>query len=435
MNLLKFSFGNSQIAIKYMTVARKNSSYDVLKIRDYRHYILARTLVSISITIMATIVGWQVYAYTHDVLSLGLIGLSEFVPAFIVGLAGGYIADKFDRKKIIMTCIFFLAISAFSLFLLSTKLEFLIKNYGVVFIYCVVGFTGLIRGFLSPANTAFGSQLIPKELFSQAATFTTMSWQVANIGGPAIGGIIYAVTKEAWPSYLLVMMCEFSGLFLASTIASRHITVEKSDASEKEDFWASIQTGLKFVFKHQIILGAISLDMFAVLFGGAVAMLPAFAKDILTLGPEGLGIMRAAPAIGALLMAWILTQYPIKKNTGKMLLFAVAGFGICTIFFAVSTNFWLSLLMLAGTGFFDTVSMVIRGTIIQLYTPNEMRGRVSAVNALFIGSSNELGGFESGVAARFMGLVPSVIFGGVMTLVVVATAWFAAPKLKNLNEM
>ncbi len=418
-----------------MTFARDNSAYDVLKIRDYRHYILARTLVSFGVTIMSTVVSWQVYAYTHDVLSLGLIGLAEFIPAFIVGLAAGHVADNFDRKKIMMTCIFLLGISAFSLFLLSTKFEFLIKNYGVIFIYCVVGFTGLIRGFHSPANTAFGAQLIPKTLFSQAATYTTMSWQIANIGGPAVGGIIYAITGQAWPSYLLVVLFVFTGFFLANTITSRHVEKEKSSDSAKENIWTSIQSGLTFVFNHQILLGAITLDMFAVLFGGAVAMLPAFAKDILYQGPEGLGMMRAAPAIGALIMAWILTQFPIKQNAGKMLLFSVTGFGVCTIFFAVSTNFGFSLLMLAGTGFFDDISMVVRGTTLQLYTPNDMRGRVSSVNALFIGSSNELGGFESGVAARFMGLVPSVIFGGVMTLIVVTTTWFAAPKLRDLNEM
>ncbi len=412
-----------------------SAAYDVLKIRDYRNYILARTLTSFGITVMATIVSWQVYSYTHDVLSLGLIGLAEFVPAFVVGLAGGHLADNFDRRKIIMTGMFLLGISALSLFVLSTRLEFLLKNNGVIFIYCVVAFTGLVRGLLSPANTAFSTQLIPKELFSQAATYTTMSWQIANIGGPAIGGLIYALTNEAWISYLLVVICEFTALFFVSTVASRHVEKIKSPDTPKENIWLSIQSGLKFVFKHQIILGALSLDMFAVLFGGAVAMLPAFAKDILNLGPEGLGMMRAAPAIGALIMAWLLTHYPIKENAGKKLLFAVGGFGICTILFAVSKNFWLSLLVLAGTGFFDTISMVVRGTILQIYTPNDMRGRVSAVNALFIGSSNELGGFESGVAARFMGLILSVIFGGVMTLVVVGSTWFVAPKLRDLNEM
>jgi MFS family permease len=418
-----------------MTFARDNSAYDVLKIPDYRNFIIARTLASFGITMMATIVGWQIYNYTHDVLSLGLIGLAEFIPAFIVSLVGGYVADNFNRKKIILTCFFLLGISAVTLLLLSTKFEFLIRTHGVVFIYGVVGFTGLVRGFLSPASSAFGAQLIPKELFAKASTWSTMSWHIANIGGPAVGGLIYALTQQAGPCYFFVIVFVFTGLFFANVIPSRHISRNKDSGEKREGFRAAVYSGLRFVFKNQIILGAISLDMLAVLFGGAVAMLPAFAKDILNLGPEGLGLMRAAPAIGALIMAWILTHYPIKQNAGKVLLFAVAGFGICTIFFAVSTHLWLSLLMLAGTGFFDNISMVVRGTTIQLYTPNEMRGRVSAVNSLFIGSSNELGGFESGVAARFMGLVPSVVFGGVMTLIVVTSTWFAAPKLRDLNEM
>lgn len=418
-----------------MTFERDSSGYEVLKIRDYRNYIAAKTLSNFGVTMMATIVGWQIYAYTHDVLSLGLIGLAEFVPAFIVSLAGGYVADNFDRKKIMLTCFFLLGISAIMLLLLSTKLEFLIKTYGVVFIYCVVGFTGLIRGFLSPSSSAFGSQLIPKELLAKATTWSTMSWHIANIGGPAVGGIVYALTQQASICYVLVIILLFTGLYFTKTIPSRHINLDKENGEKRENFSSAIQSGLKFVFKNQIIFGALSLDMLAVLFGGAVAMLPAFAKDILNTGPEGLGLMRAAPAIGAVLMAWILTHFPIKQNAGKVLLFAVAAFGVCTIFFAVSTNFWFSLLMLAGTGFFDNISMVVRGTTLQLYTPNEMRGRVTAVNSLFVGSSNELGGFESGVAARFMGLVPSVIFGGIMTLIVVSATWFTAPELRDLNEM
>ena len=414
----------------------KSSAYDVLKIKDFRSYILARTFITFGVNVLGTVVGWQIYEYTKDTFSLGLIGLAEFVPFLIVTLIGGYIADIFDRKIIIQTCIFLYAACAFSLFMISTSYAYVIESYGVMPIYFIIGLTGLVRGFLGPAQTAFAAQLVPKELFTNAVTWSTTSWHISSIGGPAIGGILYGISKGAWSSYLIVTILALIGLLLLLTIKSRHevrIVEPNTEGVPKESFFQNIKTGTDFVFKNQVILGSLALDMFAVLFGGAVALLPAFAKDILQLGPEGLGIMRAAPAVGALVMAVILSYHPPVKNSGKILLYSVAGFGICTIFFAVSTNYWFSLIMLAGTGFFDNVSMVIRGTVIQLFTPNEMRGRVSAVNSLFIGSSNELGAFESGLAAKFMGLVPSVVFGGTMTLIVVLTTWLKAPKLRSLN--
>ena len=414
----------------------KSSAYDVLKIKDFRSYILARTFITFGVNVLGTVVGWQIYEYTKDTFSLGLIGLAEFVPFLIVTLIGGYIADIFDRKIIIQTCIFLYAACAFSLFMISTSYAYVIESYGVTPIYFIIGLTGLVRGFLGPAQTAFAAQLVPKELFTNAVTWSTTSWHISSIGGPAIGGILYGLSKGAWSSYLVVTILALIGLLLLLTIKSRHevrIVEPNTEGVSKESFFQNIKTGTDFVFKNQVILGSLALDMFAVLFGGAVALLPAFAKDILHLGPEGLGIMRAAPAVGALVMAVILSYHPPVKNSGKILLYSVGGFGVCTILFAISTNYWFSLIMLAGTGFFDNVSMVIRGTVIQLFTPNEMRGRVSAVNSLFIGSSNELGAFESGLAAKFMGLVPSVVFGGTMTLIVVLTTWLKAPKLRSLN--
>ena len=414
----------------------KSSAYDVLKIKDFRSYILARTFITFGVNVLGTVVGWQIYEYTKDTFSLGLIGLAEFVPFLIVTLIGGYIADIFDRKIIIQTCIFLYAACAFSLFMISTSYAYVIESYGVTPIYFIIGLTGLVRGFLGPAQTAFAAQLVPKELFTNAVTWSTTSWHISSIGGPAIGGILYGLSKGAWSSYLVVTILALIGLLLLLTIKSRHevrIVEPNTEGVSKESFFQNIKTGTDFVFKNQVILGSLALDMFAVLFGGAVALLPAFAKDILHLGPEGLGIMRAAPAVGALVMAVILSYHPPVKNSGKILLYSVGGFGVCTILFAISTNYWFSLIMLAGTGFFDNVSMVIRGTVIQLFTPNEMRGRVSAVNSLFIGSSNELGAFESGLAAKFMGLVPSVVFGGTMTLIVVLTTWLKAPKLRSLT--
>jgi MFS family permease len=422
-----------------MSQTRQDSAYDVLKIKDYRSYLIARTFITFGTNVLATVVGWQIYEYTEDTFSLGLIGLAEFLPFLVVTLLGGYVADIFDRKKIIQTCVFFYVLCAFTLFMLSTNYKIVIDQYGVVPIYVIISLTGLVRGFLGPAQSAFAAQLVPKELLTNAATWSTMSWHIASIGGPAIGGLMYAFSKGAWSSYGLVTALALIGLLFFFSIKSYHVEKSKisfdakGEVAKKEGFFDNVQNGIDFVFKNEIILGSLALDMFAVLFGGAVALLPAFAKDILTMGPEGLGILRAAPAVGALIMAIYLTRNPPTVNAGKNLLLAVAGFGVCTILFAFSTNFWFSALMLAGTGFFDNFSMVIRGTIVQLFTPNEMRGRVSSVNSLFIGSSNELGAFESGLAAKIMGLVPSVVFGGTMTLFVVLTTWQKAPKLRSLN--
>jgi MFS family permease len=415
-----------------MSLTRQNSAYDVLKIKDYRFYIIARTFITFGVNILATVVGWQVYEHTQDTFSLGLIGLAEFLPFLVVTLIGGYIADIFDRKKIMQTCIFLYTLCALLLFFLTTSYKNIIDIYGVLPIYIIISLTGFVRGFLGPAQQAFAAQLVPKELLTNAATWSTMSWHIASIGGPAVGGILYGISKSAWSSYALVVVLAFIGFLFILSIKSRH-TVKNTEGVPKEGFFESVNVGMDFVFKNQMIWGSLALDMFAVLFGGAVALLPAFAKDVLQLGPEGLGMLRAAPAVGALTMAIYLANNPPTQNAGRNLLYAVAGFGMCTILFAVSKNIWVSALMLAGTGFCDNYSMVIRGTIIQLFTPNEMRGRVSAVNSLFIGSSNELGAFESGLAAKLMGLVPSVVFGGTMTLFVVLTTWLKAPKLRSLK--
>jgi MFS family permease len=422
-----------------MSNTRRSDAYEVLKITDYRRYITGRTCITFGINVLATVVGWQVYEFlpaempTNDkALALGYIGLAEFVPFLIVTLIGGYIADILDRKKIIQTCVFLYSCCALLLFFLSSNFSHILKEHGVTPIYWIIGMTGLVRGFLGPAQSAFAAQLVPPQLYANAATFTTMSWHISAIGGPAVGGLLYGFSKSATSSYLLVTILALTGFILIYFIDSRH-EVNQTEGVKKEGFFDSVRSGLHFVMNKQVVLGSLALDMFAVLFGGAVILLPAFAKDVLQIGPEGMGILRASPAIGALVMAGILVYYPPVKNAGKLLLYAVAGFGVCTILFAMSKSFWFSALMLAGTGFFDNVSMVIRGTVIQLFTPNEMRGRVSSVNSIFIGSSNELGAFESGVAAKLMGLVPSVIFGGSMTLLTVAITWFSAPKLRDLD--
>ncbi|MBL7816095.1 MAG: MFS transporter [Saprospiraceae bacterium] len=420
-----------------MSLTKHSSPYEVLKIRDFRYYVLGRMGITFGINILGTAVGWQIYEHTKDALSLGLIGLVEFVPFIIVTLIGGYIADIFDRRKIILTCVSLYSLCALGLYLLSDSFAYIIDSVGVTPIFVLIGATGLVRGFLGPAQSAFAAQLVPSELYANSATWTTMSWHISAVGGPAVAGLLCGWHHSAWSSYAVVVALATIGLVLITTVKSRHAAKNTLDTEggqkQREGFFDSVRVGLSFVKNNQFLLGALALDMFAVLFGGAVAMLPAFAKDILAVGPEGFGMLRTAPAVGALVMSVYLAYNPPVKNAGVKLLVSVAGFGICTILFALSDNFIFSLFMLAGTGFFDNVSMVIRGTIVSLFTPDEMRGRVSAVNSLFIGSSNELGAFESGLAARLMGLVPSVVFGGVMTMIVVATAWVKAPKLRGLD--
>jgi MFS family permease len=417
-----------------MAQIQANSAYEVLQIPDYRNYLLSRTLVTLGVNVMGTTVGWQVYEITHEPFSLGLIGLAEFLPFLVVTLIGGYIADIFDRRSIMRNCLVLYSICALSLYVFTHYYPATLVQYSALPIFLVIGLTGLVRGFMSPAQTAFAAQLVPPQLYANATTWSTMSWHLSSIGGPALGGLLCGMSGTAWPSYLLTSLLALAGLYFLLQISSKHSpNVQDGKGAQREGFFSSVRSGLSFVFKNQVILGSLAMDMFAVLFGGAVALLPAFAKDILEVGPRGFGALRAAPAVGAFVMAWILAYRPPRVHAGRMLLIAVAGFGLCTILFALSRNFWFSLLMLAGTGFFDNISMVIRGVIVQLFTPNEMRGRVSAVNALFVGSSNELGAFESGLAARFLGLVPSVVFGGSMTLLVVLTTWWKAPKLRDLD--
>jgi MFS family permease len=417
----KAIFGHYSLALQIfalMAQTRQDSAYDALKIPAFRNYLIARTLITFGINIVATTVGWQIYELTGEPFSLGMIGLAEFLPFLVVTLIGGYVADLVDRRSIILACVATYICCTIALYLFSsTWSEFLQPSrWGVWPIFVIIGLTGLIRGFLSPANYAFSAQLVPTELLGNSSTWTTMSWHISAVGGPAVGGALCAISKGASLSYTVTILICSIGLGMILSVPSQH---KAADKKPRENLFTSVGEGLKFVFKNQILLGALALDMFAVLFGGAVALLPAFAKDVLQVDATGFGALRAAPAVGALVMAWILAYRPANVGAGKKMLLAVAGFGVCTVLFAISTNFWFSLLMLAGTGFFDNVSMVIRGTIVQLFTPNEMRGRVSAVNSIFVGSSNELGAFESGLAARLMGLVPSVVFGGCMTILVV----------------
>lgn len=408
-----------------------NDAFAVLKIKNFSYFLTYRFLMTSATIMQSVIVGWQLYSITKDALSLGLIGLAEVIPQISIALFAGHLVDIWERKKIIKNTSILLLLGSAILLIYSIPSFKLHESFGVMPIFITIFITGLVRGILMPAHNALLGQLVPRELLANAATWNSANWQVAAVAGPAIGGLIYGFFGII-PAYAVVF-----GIYLASYLTLFKITgtykVDASSIKIEDSIFVRIHDGIKYVFNNQVLLGAFSLDMFAVLFGGAVAMLPIYASDILKIGPEGLGILRACPAVGAIFMSVFLAFNPPLNNSGKHLLFCVTGFGIMMILFAVSRIFWFSALVLVLSGAFDNVSVVIRGTILQLFTPNEMRGRVSAVNSIFIGSSNELGAFESGVAAKLMGLVPSVVFGGAMTILVVLVSVIKVPELRRLK--
>ena len=404
--------------------------YAALRIPEYRRFISARVCITIAIQIQAVVVGWQVYELTKDPLSLGLIGLAEAMPSIGVSLYAGHIADIVQRKKIIVIAVSALLFCSAALLLFTTDPGAFVFRWGVVPIYSIIFISGIARGFLSPAVFSFMPQLVPRGFFQNAITWNSTLWEAASITGPALGGLVYGFFGIT-AAYTVDALLIFSGLTLMLNIAKKPIPPATDDFGVRE----KIKEGLKFVFKNKLILGAISLDLFAVLFGGAVALLPIFADEILKVGSIGLGFLRCAPSIGAVIMAFYITHNPIRRNTGKRLLWSVAGFGVCMICFAISKNFWLSMSLLIVSGMFDCISVIIRGTLMQTLTPENMKGRVSAVNHIFVGSSNEIGMFESGVAARILGVVPSVIFGGCMTIGVVAVTAWVGKSLRRLQSL
>ncbi|MEI8201726.1 MAG: MFS transporter [Bacteroidota bacterium] len=411
-----------------MKLFSDHQAHLVLKNRNFKFFLAGRVLITLAVQMQAVIVAWQVYSITHDPLSLGLIGLSEAIAFISMAMFSGWIADKFPRKRIILLSTLFYLFCASSLLLISFQDT---ENYSrlIVFsIYIVIFITGIVRSFIYPALIALMSQLVPKEQYVYSSSWNSLFWHSAAVGGPAIGGLVYGLTNIHYAYSLAILLAGLS-FFVFYQVENIRFTVSpKSDS-----FVSEILTGLKFVFKNQIVLGALSLDMFAVLFGGAVALLPVFASDVLHTGPQGLGLLRAAPAFGAVMMSLFLAYHPPQHNTGIKLLIAVAGFGISIILFAISRNFLLSFSMLLMSGLFDNISVVIRNTIVQLYTPNEMRGRVASINSVFIGSSNEIGAFESGATARLFGLVPSVIIGGSITVLIAISTFYMAPNLRKLQ--
>jgi MFS family permease len=385
-------------------------------------------LMTLSNQILSVSVGYFMYDLTGSPLMLGFIGLAEAIPAIGVSLYAGHLADKINRRNILAGCILMLLFCSVVLCLLASFRQDMPKETLITGIFSVIFCTGIGRGFFSPVNFAFLPQLVSRDVLPNAISWNSSTWEVASISGLGIGGMLYGFYGVEVAFGCMTILC-LSALFFLLGIASRPVPPIDHSIPAIE----RIREGLRFVFSRQIIIGAIALDLFAVLFGGAVALLPVFAKDILQVGPQGLGILRAAMSLGAITMAFVLAHRPLGKNAGRIMLGCVAGFGLCIIGFGLSKIFWLSFFFLFMAGIFDEVSVYIRASLVQLHTPDEMKGRVSSVNSIFIISSNELGAFESGMAASLLGTVPSVIFGGAMTILVVAIAWWKAPKLKEFD--
>lgn len=402
------------------------NAYAVLEIADYRRLLISRLMVTVAVQVQAIAVGWQIYAITNNPLMLGFAGLAEAIPAIGVALYAGHVADVVDRKKIVLWAVGTLVLSLALLWGCTLAMP---ANWSLVTcLFIVIAISGVARGFYAPAIFGTVSDIVPRHLMGNAAAWNSTVWQASAVIGPIFGGLLYGWVQAA-NTYM------FSTILLACAFVSFSLIKSKSDINpnKHDTILENIKEGLQFVFSNQIILGAMAMDLFAVLFGGAVALMPIFAKDVFHCGPQVLGVLRAAPSVGSVITAVVLTRHPITHNSGKVFMLAAAGFGLCIIGFGLSTNLYLSLILLAISGALDGISVWVRSTIFQLVTPNDMKGRVAAVNSMFIGSSNEIGEFESGTAAKLMGLVPSVVFGGVMTLLVVLATSIRAPKLRNLH--
>ena len=408
------------------TQAAQHDPFAAMRFRDYRLFTIGRVLLFTGGQMQTVALGWELYERTNSAMVLGLIGLAQVVPIIALTLITGHIADKNDRKQITLFSILLLTLCSIGLAIISYYKGAIFLVYGCLLL------TGIARAFLKPAGDALMWQLIPTSAFTNAATWNSSSFQLASVIGPALGGFSIALFGNATGVYILSAIAALSCFFLTAAIKPQKTNFKKEPISLK-----TLAAGAEFVWNNQLILAAITLDLFAVLLGGAVALLPVFAKDILRVGPVELGYLQAAPSIGALIMAALLVYLPPIRKAGPALLWSVVGFGIVTIIFGLSRWVWLSLLMLALSGALDSISVVIRHTLVQIRTPDHLRGRVAAINSVFISASNELGGFESGLTAALFGPVWSVVGGGIGTiLVVVATAmiWPEIRKLGALHE-
>jgi MFS family permease len=398
--------------------------FSSLRFPEYRAFLGAMAAVFAATQIQTAVLGWQVYALTGDPLSLGLVGLSEALPFLTLTLVGGWAADRMDRRWLALASL--LAIAGSGAWLLTVSAG---PVRSVLPLYGAQALAGLGRAFFRPASASLGTELVPREHYQNAATWRSSIFHSAMILGPAGGGALIAL---GGPRLAYAVEMGLLGVGLAALLA---VAPRPRPPSVRRHPVAEIADGVRFVFREPLLLGALSLDLFAVLFGGATALLPVFARDVLGVGEVGFGLLRAAPAVGSVATSLVLTHVGHFKRAGRAMLTCVALFGLTWIAFALSRSFALSIGLLVAGGALDAVSVVLRSTLVQTFTPQEMMGRVSAVNSLFIGSSNELGAFESGVAAKLLGTVPSVIFGGTMTLITVALVAWRAPRLRRLERI
>ncbi|MDQ1167728.1 MFS transporter [Flavobacterium sp. SORGH_AS_0622] len=410
--------------------SNKPDPYQALRYKEFNVFLLLRFAMVFAWSMQFIIIEWEVYSLTKNPLSLGIIGLMEVIPAVSMALFAGHIVDQREKKGLLVKCILGFSVISFGLFLLTwpTVVGGWSSTVILYSIYALVFLGGLVRAFLGPTIFSLLSLIIPKKVYPNAATWSSSVWQIGAVMGPAIAGFSINWIGVHW-SMCLVFGFSILSLVALSQISKKPIINPKIGESIKD----SLTEGLTFVFRNQVVLGALSLDMIAVLFGGAVALLPVFAQDILKVGAEGFGILRAAPAVGAFITMIISAYVPLYKNAGKKLLAAIFVFGLSIILFGLSTYFWLSVFALFLSGLADGISVVIRQTILQLKTPDHMRGRVGAVNSIFVGSSNELGAFESGATAKLMGAVTSVVFGGSVTLLTVVVTALKSPTFRNLD--
>jgi MFS family permease len=409
-------------------MAERHDPYVSLRNPNFLWYVASLVALTLGTQIQATVVAWQVYAITKDPLSLGLVGLAEALPFITAALYAGHIADRHDRKLLALIALAVQLGCGVALLLLTVYARHLLSAT-ILPIFVVVGVSGLARSLLQPARTALGAEIVPRDTYTNAITWRSSLWQFAAVLGPAAGGIIYGFSGARLAYMVETVLCAIA-VFLFAQIAYTRLPAAATEMTIGEN----LTVGIRFLMTQPELLGAQLLDLFSVLFGGAPALLPIFSSEILHVGPQGLGILRAAPAAGAVLISVLLVHRRMRK-AGPLLFICVAAFGACWILFALSRWFWVSLALLFISGMLDNVSVVIRSTLLTLRTPPHLLGRVSAVNQIFIGSSNEIGSFESGVAAKLLGTVRSVIFGGLITLGVVGVTAWRIPPLRKLDEL
>jgi MFS family permease len=407
---------------------RLHDSYAALRLPDYRWFVACLLTQTLASQIQDTVVGWQIYQLTHDPLALGLIGLAEAIPFIGFVLPAGHVADLMDRRRVSLAALVVLLGCAGALFGLTASGT--VTRDSIWMLYLFIGLSGVARAFLQPTRTALSADLVPPDLYPNAITWRSSTWQFAAVTGPAAGGLLYGFSGPTL-AYAVA-----TGLMLVAFVTLSAVTTpSRGAAREDESAFAGFLDGIRFVRGHRLLLSAFTLDLLAVLFAGAEAILPIFAAEILHTGPEGLGVLRAAPAAGAVLTSVYLSHQPQITRAGRVLLGTVACYGVCMIGFGFSRSFPLSLALLGLSGMFDNVSVVLRQTMLQTFTPRELLGRVAAVNAIFIGSSNELGAFESGVAARLVGAVLAVVLGGTVTLLTVLGLGWGVPELRRLQRI